>query len=155
LKISLVREPIAAKPRSAEVMAALSERGIDAVILPCNVDSVPALARAGAQRKLLMLSPCTPDPKVASSTRMLWPTAMTGTAEAAQLLSYAHGDNGTTAYMLTSTRPVYTRTLSNYLRRAAALNHIKVLGSSTVALDGGNLGDAVKKIKLAQPTLIL
>src|SRR5262245_15959149 len=28
LKISLVREPIAAKPRSAEVMAALSERGI-------------------------------------------------------------------------------------------------------------------------------
>jgi ABC-type branched-subunit amino acid transport system substrate-binding protein len=155
LKISLVREAIAAEPSSAEVMASLSERGIDVVILPCNVDSVPALARAGAQRKLLMLSPCTPDPRVASSTPMLWPTAMTGTAEAAQLLSYARGDNATTAYMLTSTRPGYTRAMSTYLRRAAALNHIKLLGLSTVGLDGGNLGDAVKKIKRAQPNIIL
>jgi ABC-type branched-subunit amino acid transport system substrate-binding protein len=154
LRISLFREQIPTHPNAREVIAGLARRGIGVVVLPCNVDSAPALARAGSDRGLLVLSPCTPDPNVALKTPHVWPTAMSGNELAAVIVAYALNNNATTAYILTSTAPAYTRTMSRYFRDAARLDGVKIVGVGNVSLDHPNVDAIVRAVERAQPRVI-
>jgi ABC-type branched-subunit amino acid transport system substrate-binding protein len=154
LKVSLVRERLAPGADPRTVMTSLSRRGIGVVILPCNVDSTPALARAGARQKLLMLSPCNPSPKPALSTPMLWPTGMAGNAEVAQIVNYARSNNATTAYLLTAREPSYVSTLAGYFREAAKLSGVKIVASSAVPLKGADVAALAKDIQRSKARAI-
>jgi branched-chain amino acid transport system substrate-binding protein len=155
LKIDLVRLRIPTHPNAHRVVAALAKRGVGVVVLPCDVDSAPALARAASARNLLVLSPCTPDPGVTLQIRHVWPTAMLGNEFAAVAVAYARNNNATTGYVLTSGATAYTRTMSRYFREAAKLDGMKILGVGTVSLAHPNVAGVVRALKKKQPRVIL
>jgi branched-chain amino acid transport system substrate-binding protein len=154
VKIALERVPLSADPNPVEVVNDLVSHGIDIVVLPCNVDSVPSLARAGARAGLLMLLPCNPDPKATESIPGVWPTAMAGNAEAAQIVNYAHSENAINAYVLATRGSGYVAALDRYFGKAARLDGVKILGRSDVALGGENVASVAAAIKKAKPRAI-
>jgi ABC-type branched-subunit amino acid transport system substrate-binding protein len=153
-KIVLEQVPLAVDASPVEVMNDLVSHGTDVVVLPCNVDSVPSLARAGARAGLLMLLPCDPDPKAIESIPRVWPTAMAGNAEAAQIVNYAHTENAINGYILSSRGSDYVASLDRYFLAAAKLSGVKILGRSDVALSGKNVATVAAAIKKAKPRAI-
>jgi branched-chain amino acid transport system substrate-binding protein len=128
-------------------VSALASRGIRVVVLPCDLDSTPALAAAGARRKLLMLAPCNPDPKALERVPMTWPTAMAGNAEVAQLVGYASQENATTAFVLGVNGSAYSAALDRYFRSAAKLDHVRIVGSALVAPSPSGVASLAAEIK--------
>jgi ABC-type branched-subunit amino acid transport system substrate-binding protein len=153
-KLTLVQVPLRGDANPAQVMGALVKRGIKVVVLPCDVDSVPALAKAGSQADELMLLPCDPDRNVASSTPRVWPTGMAGNEEVAQMVNYAESLNGTTGYILSAKGSGYIATMDRYFREAAKLDGVKILGESTVAMNGKNTAAVASAIKKVNPRVI-
>jgi ABC-type branched-subunit amino acid transport system substrate-binding protein len=150
VRITLTRARFAADASPAAVMSTLASRGIRVVVLPCNVDATPALAAAGAKRKLLMLAPCDPSPKTLARVPMTWPTAMAGNAEVAQLVGYASQENATTAFVLGAKGSAYSTALGRYFREAAKLDHVRVAGSAAIDLpryDVANLAARIRRSK--------
>jgi ABC-type branched-subunit amino acid transport system substrate-binding protein len=154
VKISLVPTPLATDAAPKQVVASLHEKGINVAVLPCDVDSTAALARAGSDAGMLMLLPCDPDPKLPASTPMVWPTGMAGNEQVAQIVNYAQSLNGTTAFILSANGPAYISTMNGYFRAAAKLDGVKIVGEGTVGLNGKNLAEVAAAIKKAKPRVI-
>jgi branched-chain amino acid transport system substrate-binding protein len=154
LKIALDQVPLASDASPVVVMNYLVSHGIDIVILPCNLDSVTSLARAGARAGLLMLLPCNPDPKATASIPRLWPTAMAGNAEVGQIVNYAHYNNATDGYILTAKGSDYITSLDRYFAEAAKLDGVKILGQSAVSINGSNVAEVAAAIRKANPRAI-
>jgi ABC-type branched-subunit amino acid transport system substrate-binding protein len=153
-RITLQRTNLAPDANPAQVMSSLAADHVTAVILPCNVDSVPSLARAGSQAGLLMLLPCDPDPKAVLSIPLVWPTAMGGNAEVAQLVTYARVQNARHPYLITTSGSAYVDELSNYFRASTKLNGLTMAGESSVPLNGGDIAGLAASIKKAKPDAI-
>jgi ABC-type branched-subunit amino acid transport system substrate-binding protein len=103
---------------------------------------------------MLMLLPCDPDPAAIESIPLVWPTAMTGNAEAGQIVNYAHFENATNAFILSANGSDYVSSLERYLVASAKLDHVQILGRATAALNGSNLGAVAAAIKKANPRVI-
>src|SRR5262249_55829451 len=142
------------KVDAPKVMAAIAADGAKVVVLPCDVDSVGALAKAGAGAGLLMLLPCDPDPKVVGATPMLWPTAMAGNEQVAQLVQYARSQNARTAYIVAAKAPTYGPDLARYFRAAAALDGVKIVGESSVDPGTKDVTALAKAIAHAHPDAV-
>jgi branched-chain amino acid transport system substrate-binding protein len=140
VKVGLVERRLTANIDPGRTIASLG-RNVRVVILPCNVDATAALAAAAARNKLLALAPCNPDPQATARIPLFWPVAMSGNQEAAQLVGYpAIRWNTKSAYILTSNpATAYETGLVRYLKRAARLVGIRIVGESTVSLTGRNL----------------
>jgi ABC-type branched-subunit amino acid transport system substrate-binding protein len=147
VKVTLAQIQLATDASPIQVMNDLVSRGTQVVVLPCNVDSVPSLAKAGARAGLLMLLPCDPDPRAMQAIPMVWPTAMTGNAEAGQIVNYAHFENAPSAYILSAKGSSYISCLERYMVASAKLDHVQILGRATAALNGSNLGAIAATIK--------
>jgi ABC-type branched-subunit amino acid transport system substrate-binding protein len=154
LKIALRTAPLAPGADPTSVMKGLAESGDHVVVLPCDVDAVPALAKAGAKAGMLMLLPCDPDPNIVSSASMVWPTGMAGNQEVAQLVNYAHAANAKTAFIVTAKGPQYLATMTRYFAEAAKLDGVRIVGVGTAALDGSNVATLAHKIKMLNPDAI-
>jgi len=155
VRVALERVRFRASSRPARLMHAVPQ-GTEVAILPCNVDLAPALAKAAAARRLLMLSPCNPDPAATRRIPMDWPTAMSGNQEAAQLVDWALGERMEPAYLLVAEpKTSYVSALTRYFRAALKKDDIPLVGEGTVKLDGSNLSTVAKDIRRAKPLVIL
>jgi ABC-type branched-subunit amino acid transport system substrate-binding protein len=154
IRLDLVTRTFTNTAGAGKLMASIAGSGINVVVLPCNIDATTALARAGAVNKLLMLSPCTPDPAATASVPMVWPTAMTGNAEAAQIVNLAVSLNGTSGFVLDAPGSSYVNVLSRYFREAMALDHVALAGQASVSLDGSNVDQVAMAIKASRARAI-
>jgi ABC-type branched-subunit amino acid transport system substrate-binding protein len=145
-KITLVRQTFAPGGDPAVSIAGVRRSDAQVVILPCNVDDTEGLAKAGAAAKLLMLSPCTPDASLPDRYPMLWPTAMAGNEEAAQLVTYGWQENATSAFLLDMPGSRYVATLTRYFRAEAKLDHVKIVGEASIPRKGANLASLANEI---------
>jgi len=155
VRVALERVRFRASSRPARLMHAVPQ-GTEVAILPCNVDLAAALAKAAAARRLLLLSPCNPDPAATRRIPMDWPTAMSGNQEAAQLVDWALGERMEPAYLLVGEpKTSYVSALTRYFRAALKQDHVPLVGEGTVKLDGSNVSAVAKDIRRAKPLVIL
>jgi branched-chain amino acid transport system substrate-binding protein len=147
VRIDLTRARFSPTARAGDVIRETTA-GAQVVILPCNVDLAAGLAKAAAEKHLLILSPCNPDPKQSQQVPMDWPIAMGGNQEAAGLVDWAAQQGWRTAYILT-TDPTfdYVTSLTHYLRAAMKLSRIQVVGQGTMKLDGRNFNAVIDDIE--------
>jgi branched-chain amino acid transport system substrate-binding protein len=154
VKISLVKRPLAPDASPSAVMQSLLNGGIHVVMLPCDVDATPALAKAGSRAGMLMLLPCDPDPRLPASTPLVWPTGMAGNEQAAVLVGNARALNVTKGYILSTPGTAYTATMARYFQAAAKLAGVKILGASTVDPNGKNVSAVAAAILKQKPAAI-
>jgi ABC-type branched-subunit amino acid transport system substrate-binding protein len=145
-KVTIVREPFAPGGDPAATIRKAVAAGATVVVLPCDLDETEGLARAAAAAKLLMLSPCTPDASLPSRYPMLWPTAMAGNDEVAQLVTYASQENATSAFLLDMPGSKYVDVLSRYFRAEAKLDHVRIVGEASVPLEGADVAALAREI---------
>ena len=156
VRIKLVRVPAGAGAGARRAIArAKAHGGLQAVLLPCNTDSQLPWARAASRARLLALAPCDPDPRASAGLRMYWPVGMSGNAEAAQLVGYAARNYASTAFLVDAKQPRYARVMSRYLRAAAGLYKVRLVGSATLAATGSNSQAVAKRIAKLQPRAVL
>jgi branched-chain amino acid transport system substrate-binding protein len=147
MKLDLMQRSYAPGADPSALVRAVKAAGVSAVILPCDVDDQPRFAQAAAGAKLLMLTPCDPDPSVDARYAMEWPVGMAGNVEVGQIVGYAYRENGFYAYLLTSNGPSYVTELANYFRSAAKADHVKIVGQSAVSLAAPDIAGVAAAIK--------
>ena len=85
---------------------------------------------------------------------MVWPIGMAGNVEVGQIVDYAWRENATLVYLLTAPGPGYVTQLTKYFTEAAALDHVTIVGQSTVPLTGVDLNALAAAIRKAQPRAV-
>jgi branched-chain amino acid transport system substrate-binding protein len=136
VKIRLVGRQLAANSNAIRTIASLGDK-VRVLILPCNVDAASALAAAASKKGLLTLAPCNPDPRSTARLTRVWPVAMSGSDQVAQLVDYATNDKAKRAFILTSKpAPTYESALAGQFRTAARRAGMSIVGESAVALSG-------------------
>lgn len=155
VKIRLVDRRLKGNINPSRTIASLGSK-VRVVIVPCNVDATTALATAAARKKLLTLAPCNPDPQATAGIPLFWPVAMSGNQEAAQVVAYpAIRWNDKRAFILTSTpATAYEKALARYLKTAAHLVGISIVGEAAAPLDGGNLTELAATMRKSSAEVI-
>jgi branched-chain amino acid transport system substrate-binding protein len=155
IKIKLVNRRITETSDADRVVASLNG-AVRAVILPCNIEAAPALARASTKRGLLALAPCNPDPTAMRGLQRYWPVAMSGDQQASQIVNYATSGTAKRAFILTSTpTPAYEASLAKQFRVAARRAGIRIVGQASVPLTAPKISDVVRTLRRTSAQIIL
>src|SRR5262249_47320220 len=146
LKLRVVTVRPTASPR--RIVRSLVRGSTRVLILPCNIELEESLARAAAKAGLLILSPCNPDPKFGKRLARYWPTGTTGSAEAGQLVFYAHYvyTRAKTAFLLGAAHSWYARLMTDQIRAAAKRNNLRIVGRASVPAGSHGVAGIAKQV---------
>jgi ABC-type branched-subunit amino acid transport system substrate-binding protein len=154
LKLRVV--PVGSKESAKGIVRSLVHSSARVLILPCNVELQESLAQAAAKAGLLTLSPCNPDPKLATTLARYWPVGASGAAEAAQLVFYAKYRYKllSRVFLLGTPQSWYSSEMLGELRAYAKRNKLKVVGQASVPLGSRGLAGLANKIRKANPGMV-
>ena len=150
--VALQEHPFAPNASPASIVAKARAAGATTVVLPCDVNAEASIAAAGSKAGLVMLEPCDPDPALTYPT--LWPVGMGGNEEVARLAGWAEVEGAKSAYILTASGSSYVSQMTTYFKETVPLDHMKLLGESTVPLKGPLPPSLIATLKRLNPLAI-
>jgi ABC-type branched-subunit amino acid transport system substrate-binding protein len=153
-RIVLVSVPAGNGATAGAALRRAKAKGIGVVMLPCDTDAQHAWAVAASRARMLALAPCDADPG-AARLHMEWPVGMSGSAEAAGIASYAARQYSNTVFLVDAATPSYSQTMGQYLRAAAGIYKLRVVGSATLKPDLSNANAIAAQVAKADPRGVL
>lgn len=119
LKIRLlVRDTKGDPKRAGRLARRLIDKGARVLVLPCDLDSQRAVARAARGTTVLLLGTCNYNPALVARTPFFWAVGMGANLEAAALADHAHAKGYERVYV-TPPRSVEGQRLARYFEAAA------------------------------------
>jgi ABC-type branched-subunit amino acid transport system substrate-binding protein len=154
LRLKVVAVPPTASPE--RIVRGLMASSTRILILPCDVELQVSLARAATKAGLLTLSPCNPDPNLATTLSRFWPTGATASAQVGQLVFYAKARymKAKTAFLLGAAHSWYAHQMTTELRAFAKRDRVKIVGEASGATGPDAVASLASRIREADPEVV-
>ena len=150
IRVKLVRESLDGLS-AAGVQARLRSEAAAVLILPCDTDSQLSLAAGAARYGTLMLAPCNLDPTASERYATYWPIGSSPSEEAYGLTTFMRRLGYGTTFVVSASDSRYVQLVTSDFRAAAERNHIRIVGSASIAMKRSDFSSLAQSIKATSP----